>query len=318
MRIIPTPDRSSHGVWLSAVAAGALLMTACSDPLDEETGSEETEGDGAGAITVGSANFPESEVVAYLYVHVLEEAGFEVDTTMNIGSREAYVPALEDGSIDLIPEYTGNLLFYLDEDSEATESEEINSELPDVLAERGLEMLTPADAESQDAVVVTSETAEEWDLTSIADLAAYSDEVTFAGTPEFQERSVGLPGLEENYDLVPAGYTPIADGGGPATVDALVGGEATAANIFTTSPALPENDLVVLEDPENNFPAQQVVPIINSELLDEEVAETLDEVSALLTTDELIGLNDVVGGSETQEPSDAAMDWLEDNGLLEG
>ncbi len=129
---------------------------------------------------------------------------------------------------------------------------------------------------------------------------------------------MGIPGLEENYGLEISEFTPISDGGGPATVDALVSGDVTAANIFTTSPALPENDLVVLEDPESNFPAQQVVPILSSDSMDEDIAETLDAVSELLSTEELIELNDRVSGSENQEPSDAARDWLEEQGLIEG
>ncbi|WP_146340531.1 ABC transporter substrate-binding protein [Nesterenkonia sp. NBAIMH1] len=309
--------RRRPAAWISLAAAGSLLLGACADPTEEEA-DEGQEGEASGAVTIGSADFPESEVVAYLYAHALEDSGVEVSTSMNIGSREAYVPALEDGSIDLIPEYTGNLLFYLEEDSEATDADSINDELPAALEERGLEMLTPAEAESTDAVVVTSETAEDWDLTTIGDLADQSEDITFAGPPEFQERSVGIPGLEENYGLEISEFTPISDGGGPATVDALVSGDVTAANIFTTSPALPENDLVVLEDPESNFPAQQVVPIISSDAMDEDIAETLDAVSELLSTDELIELNDRVSGSENQEPSDAARDWLEEQGLIEG
>ncbi|WP_147103922.1 ABC transporter substrate-binding protein [Nesterenkonia populi] len=313
-----TPQRFGRrpAAWLSLAAAGTLVLAACADPTAES--DEDGEDADSGAVTVGSADFPESEIVAYLYAHALEDSGVDVSTSMNIGSREAYVPALEDGSIDLIPEYTGNLLFYLDDDSEAADAESINEELPEALEERGLEMLSPAEAESTDAVVVTSETAEEWELTTIADLADRSEDITFAGPPEFQERSVGLPGLEENYGLSVSSYTPISDGGGPATVDALVGGDVTAANIFTTSPALPENDLVVLEDPESNFPAQQVVPIISSDALDDEIAETLDSVSGLLSTEELIELNDRVGGSENQEPSDAAMEWLQEHGLIDG
>lgn len=309
-----------HTRLVSAAALTALALTACSDPT-ATTDDDADEGAAAesATITVGSANFPESEIIAHLYAEVLQEAGFDVETSLNIGTREAYVPALEDGSIDLIPEYTGNLLFYLDTDSDSTSAEEINAELPDVLAERGLGMLTPAEGESKDAVVVTSETAEEWDLSSIADLAPYGDEASFGGPPEFQERSVGLPGLEENYGLVFSDFTPISDGGGPATVSALVDGDVTAANIFTTSPAIVENDLAVLEDPENNFPAQQVVPVLSEEVLEtggDELTEALDAVSQLLTTDELIALNDAVSGSENLEPQDAAQTWLAENDLI--
>ena len=116
--------------------------------------------------------------------------------------------------------------------------------------------------------MVTRATADKWKLKSIEDLVPHNDEVVIAGPPEFKERPVGLPGLEKNYGFVPSKFEPISDGGGPATVKALLDGKVTAANIFTTSTAIPANDLVVLEDPKNNFPAQQVVPVAAEGKLD--------------------------------------------------
>ncbi|MCA1004167.1 ABC transporter substrate-binding protein [Rhodococcus hoagii] len=294
------------------IALLALSLAACGgDPLDSGGSTGDSD-----AIVVGSANFPESETVAFVYAEALQANGFDVQTKMNIGSREVYVPALRDGSLTLIPDYTGNLLEYLDPASTASTAAEIDAALPAALAP-DLAITTPAPAEDKDAVVVTRETAEKWNLTSIADLAAHSAEVTFAAPAEFQERSVGLPGLRENYglDIAPANFVPIGDGGGPATVKALTSGQVTAANIFTTSPAIEANDLVVLTDPKNNFPAQNVVPLMRASARTDQVTRILDAVSAKLTTEELVGLNDAVSGSSKTEPQAAAKEWIARQGL---
>lgn len=294
------------------IALLALSLAACGgDPLDSGGSTGDSD-----AVVVGSANFPESETVAFVYAEALQANGFDVQTKMNIGSREVYIPALRDGSLTLIPDYTGNLLEYLDPASTATTGAEIDAALPAALAP-DLAITTPAPAEDKDAVVVTRETAEKWNLTSIADLAAHSAEVTFAAPAEFQERSVGLPGLRENYglDIAPANFVPIADGGGPATVKALTSGQVTAANIFTTSPAIEANDLVVLTDPKNNFPAQNVVPLMRASARTDQVTRILDAVSAKLTTEELVGLNDAVSGDSKTEPQVAAEQWVARQGL---
>ncbi|PRC62045.1 glycine/betaine ABC transporter substrate-binding protein, partial [Mycobacterium sp. ITM-2017-0098] len=74
-------------------------------------------------------------------------------------------------------------------------------------------------------------------------------------------------GLKEKYglDIAPANFVAISDGGGPATVQALTGGTITAANIFSTSPAIEQSNLVVLEDPKNAFLAANVVPLVASQ-----------------------------------------------------
>lgn len=283
-----------------------------SDPL---AGGDEDAGEGP--IVVSSANFTESEIIGNLYAQALEGAGTEVETQFNIGSREAYIPALSDGSIDVIPEYTGNLLLFLDPEADVSSPESIAEALPAALEAKGLDGLEPAEAENKDSVVVTAETAEDWDLEAIGDLAEHGDDLTMAGPPEFAERAVGLPGLEETYGVTVDGFEPIADGGGPATVDALVGGDVQAANIFSTNPAIEAEGLVVLEDPEGHFAAQNVVPVVRQDRLTADAQAALDAVSAELTTDDLVALNLRVSGEEKAEPATAAADWLEERGLLD-
>ncbi|WP_433635051.1 ABC transporter substrate-binding protein [Nocardia sp. CA-120079] len=309
--------RAARILVAAAALAAAMILSACgnSDPLAAKGNCE---GDG---LTVGSANFPESETVANIYAEALRANGFNVDTKLNIGSREAYIPALRQCAISVIPEYNGNLLQYLDKNATAASSADIDAALTKALGSTGsgsdLAVGTPAPGQDSDAVVVTKATAERWNLHSIADLAAHSAEVKFGAPAEFQERAGGLPGLKKNYnlDIAANNFVPIADGGGPATVRALVEGTVTAANIFTTSPAIAQNNLVVLEDPKHNFPAQNVVPLFNSAKKTDKALAALNAVSAKLTTDELLKLNEAVSGSSKTEPKAAAQQWVAAQGL---
>ena len=296
-----------------SVVAGSLILSGCSNPTAAPAPSDSAAG---GTLTVSSANFTESEIIGNLYAEALKDAGFTVETKFNIGTREAYIPALSDGSIDLIPDYTGNLLLFLDKNADVSSPASIISALPAALGEKKLAMLTAAPAEDKDAVVVTRATAEKWNLKTIEDLVPHNKEVIMAGPPEFKERAVGLPGLEKHYGFAPVKFEPISDGGGPATVKALLDGKVTAANIFTTSIAIPANDLVVLEDPKNNFPAQQVVPVAAEGKLDDKAVAAIDAISAKLSTEELIKLNGQVSGDAKVEPKQAAITWLTEQGLL--
>ena len=182
-----------------------------------------------------------------------------------------------------------------------------------------LSILYPSPAEDKDTLAVTEETAQRWNLKSIADLAKRSPEVKVGGPSEFQTRQTGLVGLKEKYglDIAPANFIAISDGGGPATVQALADGTVTAANIFSTSPAIEQSKLVVLEDPENVFLAANVVPLVASQKMSNELKTVLDAVSAKLTTEALIELNTSVEGNQGIDPDEAAEKWIADNGFNE-
>ncbi len=225
---------------------------------------------------------------------------------------------MQDHSIDLIPEYTGNLLQYFDEKSSATTPDEVLLALFKALP-GDLSILYPSPAEDKDTLAVSEATAQRWNLTTIGDLAARSPEVKVGAPSEFQTRQTGLVGLKEKYGLdiaPPANFIAISDGGGPATVQALTNGTVTAANIFSTSPAIEQSNLVVLEDPENAFLAANVVPLVASQKMSSELKTVLDAVSAKLTTEGgLIELNTSVEGNQGVDPDEAAEKWIIDNGF---
>ncbi|MGZ4513339.1 MAG: ABC transporter substrate-binding protein [Mycobacterium sp.] len=294
-------------VWLTAICVFASCSS--SDPLGAEVRSPKF-------IVVGSGDFPESQIIAEIYAQALQANGFEVGRRMGIGSRETYIPALKDHSIDLVPEYIGNLLLYFAPESTATMLDAVELEL-DRRLPGDLAIMTPSPATDTDTVTVTGGTANSWKLKTIADLAAHSTDVRFGAPSAFANRPAGLPGLRQKYglDIRPGNFVAINDGGGAVTVRALVEGRVNAANVFTTSPAIPQNNLVVLDDPEHNFLAGNIVPLVNSQKKSDRLKEVLDAVSAKLTTSGVAGLNAAVTGNSGIDPDQAAQNWLRDNGF---
>ncbi len=299
----------------------AALILATVVPLAAGCGSSNPLGGGTvsgdlKSLVVGSADFPESKIIAEIYAQALQANGFTVGRQFGIGSRETYIPAVRDHSIDLIPEYTGNLLQYFDPKNTRTKSDDVELALYRALP-GDLAILNPSPANDSDTVTVTRDTANRLSLKSIGDLAQFSADVKFGAPSEFLNRAQGLPGLRARYDLYisPDNFVAISDGGGPATVRALTQGTVTAANVFSTSPAIPQNDLVVLDDPKHNFLPGNVVPLVSSQKMSDDLKKVLDKVSARLTTEDLTDLNAAVSGNSGVDPDEAARKWVQDNGF---
>ncbi|MDF7662067.1 ABC transporter substrate-binding protein [Erwiniaceae bacterium L1_54_6] len=262
------------------------------------------------SITVGSADFPESQLLATLYAKALSAKGITVKTRMSIGSREVYMPALLDGSIDLLPEYTGATLSYLKKNASAHSPDEVAAALKAALP-KGMTMLTPSPAEDADAVVVTRATAEKYQLKTIADLAPVADKLVLGGSPEWKNRTEGLVGLENVYGLKFKAYKAL--GIGPITLTALLNGRIQAAELTSTDPAIVAKDLVVLEDVKSLFMSQNIVPIIAENKVSDTVSTTLNAVSAALTTAELTQMNARLANHESFDV--VANDWLKAHNL---
>ena len=303
---------------LGGLAAGvgiALALSACGggDPLSGPTTSAGSPAAG-GSLVVGSADFPESQTIAEIYAGALNAAGITATTKPNIGSREIYFKAVQDGSVDVVPDYSGNLLSHVAPEAPEVTPEEVYKALPDKLPE-GLAVLEPAKAENKDAMVVTKATAEKHQLKSIEDLAKVCKDFTMAAPATFETRPYGFPGLKSNYGCELKSLKPFSDGGGNLTLQALLKDEVQVADIYTTTPSIADNDLVVLEDPKNNFKAQQVLPLFNSAKMTDKAKEALNNVSRTLTTEDLINLNRAVSGDQKQSAKDAAAGWLKEKGI---
>jgi osmoprotectant transport system substrate-binding protein len=303
--------RTRHALAFTAIAAAtALALSACAgggaDPLAGDDSAVPADG-----IVVGSADFPESQLLATIYAQALTAAGVDATTKLNIGSREVYIPALLDGSINLLPEYTGATLSYLNKESEATAPEEVATALGEALPD-GISMLTPSEAQDSDVLAVTRETAEEYDLETIEDLVPHAADLVLGGPPEWKTRHEGVVGLEEVYGLTFKEFRTL-DVGGPLTITALANGQIDAADLYSTSPAIEENDFVSLVDNLNLFRAQNIVPVIAEDQATDEVTEVLDAISAALTTEDLIVMNGRLADEESID--DVAADWLAEHDL---
>ena len=304
---------------LVGIAAVAALLAGCSntdpmaDPTAEDTAGGETS---SSTVRVGSAGFPEAEIIAELYAQALEADGVTVERNMQIGSRETYIKALEDGSVDLLPEYTGNLLQFYDAEATAQTADEVLSALREKAPE-DVRVLEPSSAENKDSYVVTSEFSTDNGITSLADLADFEGTLRLAANPELPNRPYGPMGLTEIYGVAAESieFTPIDDGGGPLTVQALADGDVDMVDLYSTTPAITELDFVVLEDPENMIVTQQVFPLV-SDRVSEDLDEKMNAVSEALTTEDLIAMNARNQGDEKASPSTIAADWLKEKGLI--
>lgn len=305
----------SHTIKRAGVGVIALGLTvalascAGGDPLAEETGDAPA----GGTITIGNQAFGESEILAQIYGQVLAANGYDVAYEEGIGSRETFVLALQDGSIDLIPDYAGNALIYADPDATATSASDVEAALPAALESLGLAVTAAAPGEDSDALVVTPEFAEANDLTTIGDLAGIAG-VTLGANTEFETR--WREGLGETYGFGDFAFKAIDDYGGPGTLADLLAGNIQVADIYTTTPSISANDLVVLEDDQDLFAAQNIIPLLNADILTDDLAALLDEVSALITTDVLLDLNAQFAGDDKPSAADVATEWLTAQGLL--
>lgn len=314
----------------AAVLVMAMLSGACAGEaaLDEDTaangqapaGTEEaaagTEGGPAQTVIVGSANFTEQLIMAQMYAQVVEDLGVPVQTRLNLGSREIVFPALENGEINLLPEYNGALLAFLGEgESEARAPEEVTTALREALPD-GIVALEPSEAQDKDGLAVLPETAEQYDLDTYSSLAPVAGELVVGGPAEMEEREVGLPGLRDVYGIEFADFRAL-DAGGPLTAAALRGGDIDVGRVFTTQGIIDEEGWVLLEDDMDLAPAQNIIPVAREEILTPEITAALDELSATLTTEDLTELNRRVD-IDAEDPDAVAADYLEEKGLLGG
>jgi len=293
---------------VSAIAA--LLLTAgCggNGPSSSDTRHRD-------AVRVASFDFTESTVLAELYAQALESAGIPVERRLNLASREEVEPALEQGVVDVVPEYTGTALTFLDRGSRraTADAAATHTLLRSAFARRGVSVLEPAPAQDQNAVAVTRATAVRLKLGKVSDLAPVASTLVFGGPPACPHREFCLEGLRRTYGLTFRAFRPL-DAAGPLTVGALEGGEVDVALLFTTTPQVDTSHFVLLRDDRGLQPADNVVPVVRTAVVrrfGSRLTSVLDGVSAELTSEELRGLDRQVDvGGRT--PDAVARSWLQ-------
>lgn len=302
MRVCLHRKRFMLGAWALAVAAcggGSRVVPAAESALHDD------------AVTIGSFDFPESAVLAELYGQVLTAAGHHVRMKPSVGPRELVVPALEQGLVELVPEYAGTALDFLSLGTEqpSADVDENHAALVRTLAGGHVAALTPAGAQDANAIVVTAETAARYRLSKVSDLAAVASQFTFGGPPECPSRPFCLLGLTKTYGLAFKQFVPL-DVGGPVSLQALEGDEVDVVLLFTTDPRLAQDGLVELADDRHLQPAENVTPLVRTEVLDRwgDVTRLLDALSNRLGTDDLRAMNRQLRSGLS--PAAVAATWL--------
>ena len=297
-----------------AAAVAALALAACGANNNPTApaggGGGSTASAAGGSITVGSADFSESQVLGEIYAGAIKAKGITVTTKPNIGSRDVYIKALQDGSIDIVPEYTGSLLTFLKGTAPSQDPDAVYTALKATLPPT-LVVLDKSTAQDKNSIVVTKDTQSKYSLKSIADLTAHQADITVAAPPEFQTRQQGLVGLKSEYGFAPANFLPLK---GAAVVNALTNGQAQAANIFSTDPSISANGFVTLEDPKLLFGSDNVVPLMRKDKVNDTITAALNAVSAKIDTATLTDLVKQVD-VDKKDASAVAKDFLSKNGL---
>jgi osmoprotectant transport system substrate-binding protein len=306
-----------RSIFATVAASIAVLgLAACGgdgDQLGDQDAGGGSAPDKVDSITVGSADFSESQLLAEIYGQAVAAKGIQYKHQSNIGNRESYMAAIKDGSVHLLPEYTGAALAYFKKDAEPGDEEATYNDLKGAVSS-GLEVLDKSPAADEDAVVVTQATATKYNLKSIADLKAHAGELAVGGSTEFKVRTAGLKGMKDKYGIDGFKEYKTLDAGGPLSLKALLDNTIQVTNLFTTNAAIKKNNLVLLEDPESILPPNNVVPLIRTDHKSPDVAAALNAVSAKLTTDELTTLVERVDVGK-EKTADVAKDWLTKNSL---
>ena len=301
---------------LVACSLGLTLLAACQPgaaPAGRGGG-----GSHGGAVVVASFNFPESELLAAIYGLAIRHAGIPVQLRLDLGPRELVQPALEQGLVDVVPEYLGTALSSLEPRPGVPVSDPaaVRAALIRALARWHVQVMTPAAAQDQNGVVVTAATARRLGLRTVSDLRRAASRLVLGGAPECPDRPYCLPGLRKVYGLGFAGFVPFDTE--PQRVTALREGVVDVAVLDTTDGNLATGDLVLLSDDRHLQPAENVVPVITGSAMaryGKRLAGAVNAVSVQLTSKELLFLDwrvEVAGADVLAE----ARGWLERHGIL--
>ncbi|WP_033293853.1 ABC transporter substrate-binding protein [Amycolatopsis jejuensis] len=291
--------------WGVLVAGLALLASACGNPL-----AGGGEGGNSGDIIIGASDVGESLLLAQIYAGALREVGaHKITVRPPVGSREVVVKALQDKSLSVVPDYSGNLLRYFDKNTPVTTSEDVYAQLRSKLP-AGFEVLDQSPAQDKDLLVVGKQLADTG-VKTFSDLGPRCKDLVMGGpgqwSSRWKDRIKQLYGCEFKEIRT-------TDTGGPVTVAALKSGDVQVADLFSTSATIASNGFVPLEDDKHMFPAQNIVPLVAKGVLNAEEVAALNRASKALTTEQLTELNVQYTG-EKRNPVDIANEFLQRNGL---
>jgi osmoprotectant transport system substrate-binding protein len=307
----------------AVLAALALVLLAACGNVGSSGGSGPSAEDGGGGstITVGSKNFTEQYILGELYAQALEAKGFNVEKKLDLGSAAIADKALQNGQIDMYPEYTGTSLVEIFKQEEQPDTPEATyQKAKELYAQRDPAdtMLTPAQFNNTYGIFVRKDIAEQQNLKTLADLAEASPELAFVSFSEFQERDDGYPNMQKNYPAFDFGEIVKVNSIGGPIYQGVLQGEGDAGVGFTTDGQLASDELVVMEDPKSIWPFYYPAPVVRSNVLEQnpKMEEVLKSVSESLDAETMRRLNSQVD-IEQEDPEDVAAEYLQEKGIVE-
>jgi len=297
-------------VALPALVLALALVAAACGGSNSKSSSPTTQA--KESITMAAFNFSESNILAGIYGKALQTKGYTVNFRLNLGSREIVQPALLNGDIDAYATYAATELTFLKGQS-TPDVQTTVTRLRDTYAPKGVSVLDASPAIDANAFAVTKATADKDKLTKMSDLAPYAAQMTLGGPPECPTRPFCQPGLEKTYGLKFKTFKAL-DAGGPLSKNALANGDVDVALIFSSDGAVEARNFVILEDDKHLQNADNVVPILRTPKLNNEVKDLWNSISAKLTTSDLVAMNKKAD-VDKQDPDVLAEQWLRDHGF---
>ena len=305
---------------IAALAAGLLALSACGS---SGGGSGNSSGPSKGSLTIGSANFAESELIARMYGDALQAKGYDITIKPQIGSREVYIKALENKEIDVVPEYVGTVTEYyntLINGPDASTTKPLASSDPaatdaalnGLVKSRGLIATPTSPAADQNAFAVTDDFATKNNLSTLSDLTKLNGTLILGGPPECPDRPYCEPGLEQTYGLQFKSFQP-TDAGGPVTITALTSGQINIGLVFSSDGSVAANDLKVLTDDKHLQQADNIVGLMRN-TVPADAQAVIEKVNAALTTEDLQTLNKQMS-VDKDDPATLASKWVKDHDL---
>jgi osmoprotectant transport system substrate-binding protein len=312
-------SRARRGVLLGVASAALVLTAAC--------GSNDSPGSGSadkGKLTVGSADFGESTIIASMYSQALKHAGYTVTEKFKIGSREAYIKSIEGGEIDVVPEYIGTLTEFYNAEFNGpnapttkplatSDVDTTFANLKTLVAKKNLVVLTPSKAADQNAFAVKKDYADTNALTKMSDLAKLNGQLILGAGPECEKRQFCLIGLQQTYGLKFKEVKKL-DSGGPKTLAALADGSINVGLVFSSDGAVAAQNLVVLEDDKKLQSTDNITALLRSSV-PADAQQVIDKVDQALTTEKLQELNKRFT-VDKEDAKDLAEQFLKDAGLI--
>lgn len=299
---------------LTTAVAFSGAPAASASSLEASTATSARPSGTTPTIVIGSTNFTEQVIVATMYSDVLQHAGFKTKLRANLGTRLVVEPALAHGSLDLYPEYAGSLLVYL-KPKDTAQATRLSTDLPALkkaLAAQGATVLNPAPAIDTNVFAVTKATAAKYHLTTLSSVKPVASKLVLGATTECPTYAYCLPGLERVYGLHFKSFKGIESE--PTLAAYLAAGRVQVAEFFSSDGTILSHGFVQLQDNKHLQPADHLIPAIRKSVDTPKVANALNKMDALLTTEALERLNIDVNVKH-EVPATVAANWLKSEHL---